>query len=385
MNENATHTKPDSQASPNGLSQREDSSATQQKMIVILNPASGSVKKSDKDGAGDGPSEFLTQVEAELKKQGADYQLLETTPEIGGDQLSRQAAQDGARHIVVCGGDGTVMSAINGLFGDENENQQRPIISIVPGGTANLLATALGIPADIAAAVKVTVSGIDYPIDLGRCGKHVFALGLGLGLTEKLVSQASAEEKEKLGKLAYVKAMFSELGAAPTRFRFRLDDGAEQHGKGVAIVVANAGDIGGSLQFAPDARMNDGQLDFCILHRFGLGDCARMIVKMVMGTLPKDRAVTFSQARKIEILSEPPLDLQIDGEVVDESTPLTAEVVPKALTVRVPPEYLDKQREQDEAQADQSTLAPVKRHPLLFAAPIAVIMGAAFWLWRRKR
>ena len=384
MKDNITPKNSDFPASDNGSGQSEKA-PDNAKMIVILNPASGSVKKSDSD-SNDGQSEFLQQVEAELQKHGADYQLLETTPEINGDQLAAQAAKDGARHIVICGGDGTVMSAINGLFGgDGSENNDRPTVSIVPGGTANLLATALGIPADIEEAVKVAVSGIDYPIDLGRCGEHVFALGLGLGLTEKLVSQASAEEKEKLGKLAYAKAMLGELGAAPTRFRFRLNDGPEQHGKGVAIVIANAGDIGGNLQFAPDARMNDGQLDLCILHRFYFRDCARMIVKMIMGSLPEDRAVTFSQAHKIEILSEPPLDLQIDGEVVDETTPLTAEVVPTALTVRVPPEYLDKQQEQDEAKADQSTLAPVKRHPALFVAPIAIILGAAFWLWRRKR
>jgi diacylglycerol kinase (ATP) len=365
------------------------------RLVVIINPASGTVKsvKEGEEGFGD-------QVERLLRERGLEVEVRETTPEVGADVLARDAAAEGATHILVCGGDGTVMAAVNGLHegkeekapGVEQEQAQavgepekKPVLSIVPGGTANLLATALGIPSDIEGAIEVALAGVDRTIDLGRCHDHVFALGLGLGLTEKLVSKASAREKETLGKLAYAKAMLREIGAPPTRFRFKIDDGAEQTSRGVAIVVANAGEVGGKLQFAPDALMDDGVLDLCILHRFEVRDALRMAGKMLAGTLPEDRAVTFLQGKRIEILSEPPLDLQIDGEEVEESTPLVAEVIPNGLTVRVSPKADEKMDERIEEKLEPEKAAPFfTRSRLVFAGVVALAGAVTFLLKRRK-
>jgi len=299
-------------------------------LIAILNPVSGS--------AGE---DFRERVEKALSKRGAEYEIRETTPDVGGAVLAAQAVREGATHLLACGGDGTVMSVVNGLGkSDEGskseEARPRVTLSIIPGGTANLLATALKIPIPTDEAVAVALAGDDYEIDLGRCGEHLFALGLGLGLTERLVSQASAEQKEKLGKAAYAIAMLRELGARPHRFTFKLDDEQPQIGVGVAIVIANVGAIGGGFSFAPDAKMDDGVIDLCILRRFYMRDLFGMMWSAIRGQLPEDRAVAFYQARRVEITSDPPLDLQIDGEVVEQTTPLVAEVLPRALRVRVP-------------------------------------------------
>ena len=346
-------------------------------LAMIFNPASGSARAADDDNSR--PS-FREQIENALQAQNANYKFYETTEERGADAIAHELAQKGAAHIVVCGGDGTVMGAVNGLFrGQEKSDAPNPILSIIPAGTANLLATALGISTEIEAAVQTALEGRDTEIDLGRCGETVFALGLGLGLTERLVSQASARDKETLGKFAYVKAMYQELGAPPTNFRFKLDDNAEQTDRGVAVVVANAGDVGGKLQFAPDAKMDDGLLDLCILHRFSFTDAVRMVVKMLIGKLPNDRAVTFLQAKTIEILSEPPLDLQIDGEEVDGGTPLTASVMPSALKVRVQQEQVDDQTNDIIPAAETSSPRPL----LLAALGVVAVIGSLVW-WRRR-
>lgn len=364
-------------------------------LIVLLNPASGTVKSTSGDAASDGPS-FRERVESAFEKQGARLEICETTIEIGADELARQAAREGVKRLVVCGGDGTVMAAVNGLHegqdesgrgpgeGERPQQDERPVLSIVPGGTANLLAAALEIPTDIEEAVEIALSGVERAIDLGRCGEHVFALGLGLGLTEKLVSQASAREKESLGKLAYAKAMLRELGARPTSFRFQIDGAPEQKSRGVGIVVANSGRIGGALHFAPDALMDDGLLDLCILHRFDIRDAARMMAKMLVGSLPEDRAVTFLQGKSIKILSEPPLDLQIDGEEVDESTPLEAHVLPGALRVRVSAQS-DVKMEAEKIEKIAPELAPPKPRRAPMIAGVLVIALGALALWRKRR
>ena len=364
-------------------------------LIVLLNPASGTVKSTSGEAASDGPS-FRERVEAAFEKKGAKLEIRETTIEIGADELARQAAREGVKRLVVCGGDGTVMAAVNGLHtgqdeageapgeGERPQEDERPVLSIVPGGTANLLAAALEIPTDIEEAIDIALSGVERAIDLGRCGEHVFALGLGLGLTEKLVSQASAREKESLGKLAYVKAMLRELGAKPTGFRFQIDGGPEQTSSGVGIVVANSGRIGGALHFAPDALMDDGVLDLCILHRFDVRDAARMVAKMLVGSLPEDRAVTFLQGKSIKILSEPPLDLQIDGEEVDESTPLEAHVLPGALRVRVSAKSDVKMDAEKIEKLDPEMAPPKSKKAPVIAGAIVVAVGVLA-LWRKRR
>ncbi len=299
------------------------------KTIVILNPGGGS---SDED--------FRATIESELHSRGLDFEILETDPEKGGEEIAQNALKEGINLLLACGGDGTVMSVVNGIENwketDDSQNEDGVILAIIPGGTANLLAGALEIPTDTKEAIAVALDGADKTIDLGRCGETNFALGVGLGLTERLVSQTSAEEKEKICKLAYAKAMLRELGVRPTTFSFKLDDGPSQNARGVAIVIANSGKIGGSFSFAPDAKMDDGLLDLCILHRFDFRDVVRMIWRSLTQSLREDRAVSFFQAKRIEIQSDPPLDLQVDGEVVDLTTPLVTGVLHQALRVRVP-------------------------------------------------
>ena len=307
--------------------------------VIILNPKSGS--------AGE---DFALRVEAAFTARGADFEIRETTKEIGGDQLARDAVREGVTNLVACGGDGTIMAVVNGIAAEQEIERERHkcTLSIVPGGTANLIAAALGISGDLDEAVKIALAGEDRTIDLGKCGPHYFALGVGVGLTERLVSQTSAEEKEKLGKLAYAKAMLKDLGARPAKFSFKLDNRRSKQVRGVGIIIGNSGSAGGNLEFAPRALMDDGKLDLVILHRFWVRDALRMLWNGLWGRIENDRMVSFYQAKRIEIRSIPPLDSQIDGEEKDVPTPLVAEVVPGALKVRVPRENLEEAEEKKE-------------------------------------
>jgi diacylglycerol kinase (ATP) len=298
-----------------------------QTLCIILNPASGSTDEK-----------FRDRIEAAVKKLGADFEILETTPDKDATALAREAIEKGCRHLTACGGDGTVMGVVNGIAGKDLGEDDACVLSILPGGTANLLATALQIPSALEDAIAVALDDHERTIDLGKCGDTYFALGLGLGLTERLVSQTSAQQKERLGKLAYALAMLREIGARPSTFVFKLDARSSKRARGVAIVVANAGTVGGKVHFAPRAKIDDGLIDIGILHRFAIRDLIRLIWRSFTGTMEYDRAVSFYQARRVEIRTDPPLDLQVDGELKKLKPPLVAEVVPSALRLRVPRE-----------------------------------------------
>ena len=236
---------------------------------------------------------------------------------------------------MACGGDGTVTAVVNGLGANE-EGVTDISLTIVPGGTANLVAAALGIPTDPEEAVGLAFEGADRVVDLGRRDDTLFVLGVGVGLTERLVSQASADAKERIGRWAYLFAMLKELGARPHRFELLLDGGERVTSRGVAIVIANTGEMGHGLRFAPDARLDDGLLDVCVLRHFGAGDLLRFGARTLTGRLREDRALDFYQSRRVELRADPPLEVQIDGEPVEAKTPIVAEAIPGALRVRVP-------------------------------------------------
>ncbi len=301
----------------------------QEKLIVIINPKSGK-----------GDDSFRADIEKEFEKSGATYEIRETKPDLSGEELAQKAIEEGATDIVVCGGDGTVMSVVNGIAKAQAEKDKSDCtLAIVPGGTANLVATALEIPIDIEEAVACAAGekSEERTIDLGKCEKYYFVLGVGAGLTERVISKTSSKEKETIGKLAYVKSMLGDLGARPHSIKFKLDGRSSKRSRGVAIVIANAGTIGGKLDFAPDAKMDDGMLDLCILHSFGFRDLVRIVWHSLTGKLNKERSVSFYQGKRIEIATTPPLRVQVDGELEEDLTlPLTAEVVPDALRVRVP-------------------------------------------------
>ena len=313
----------------------------QDKLIVILNPKSG-----------DGDADFRADVENAFEASGAAYEIRETKPDLDGETIARAAIDEGAKSIVVCGGDGTVMSVINGVAKAQiDDKKDCCTLAIVPGGTANLVATALEIPIDIEEAVACAAGQKcrQRTIDLGRCEQYYFALGVGVGLTERVISQTSSQEKESLGKLAYVKSMLQDLGARPHRITFKLDDRSSKRARGVAIIVANSGTIGGKLDFAPKALMDDGLLDLCILHSFGFRDLLRIVWNSLTGKLERDRSVSFYQAKRIEIATQPPLRVQVDGELEEDlQLPLVSEVIPDALRVRVPQAKTEKEVESQE-------------------------------------
>ena len=332
---------------------------------IIINP-----------GGGNSDEEFATKIRDGFQASGRKFLSLETDPEKGAAPAVEEALQKGVSTIVVCGGDGTVMSAVNAL----GKSDSQATLAIIPGGTANLLATALQIPTDVEKALEIALDGETQSIDLGDCDGTLFALGLGLGLTEKLISQTSSEEKERWGKLAYAKALLSELGARPHQFSFELDDAPTQTARGVAIIIANAGDAGGSLKFAPDAKMDDGKLDLVILHRFEPKDAARILWNGLRGQMDQDRAISTFQAAKISIVSDPPLDLQIDGEEVEIKPPLVTQARPKALKIKAPtPEILEAQ----ETIVEKVIPAPA-RWPVMVAAALLGLIGTVFWLRKRR-
>lgn len=301
-------------ATPAPLTQRED-------LTVILNPKSGSVTEGTKSG-----------LREALAERGVRHEVLEIKEGVDAEQLTKQAIEGGAQHIVASGGDGTVMAVMNGIL----KSGKDVLLSVSPGGTANLIAAALGVRGEIEEALKAALYGPEKRVDIAKCADRYLALGVGIGLAEKLVSGTDDEIKAKVGRIAYAWAAMKELDLPPRRFRLVPPNGDPVEVPAVGIVVANVGGIGQRVKFAPDAKLDDGLIDVCVLHRLKLPDAVRLCWKALIGGLEDDRAISYYQWPSVRIESEGHWPVQIDGEEVDLRTPITVEAVPRGVRMTVP-------------------------------------------------
>ncbi|HLZ72308.1 MAG TPA: diacylglycerol kinase family protein [Dehalococcoidia bacterium] len=253
-----------------------------------------------------------------------------TTAHIGhATALAALAAQRGSEAVLVCGGDGTINEAVNGLAGSETA------LAVLPAGTINLWAREVGLSADPAAAVRLMLSGERRRVDLGRVGDRYFLMLASVGVDAVAVRAVMAERKRRWGRYAYLAAGVSDLlrhGGRPLAI-----EAGEVHfrGRALAAIVGNTRLYAGLLHAAHRARIDDGLLDLRVYAGAGVRQLLPQVVRTLAGRPPRADEV-YVQAARVRIAAARPLPVQADGEPIG-TTPMTFSAVPRALTVIVPP------------------------------------------------
>jgi diacylglycerol kinase family enzyme len=307
---------------------------------------------------------FLRRCRASARANGWEPAFAETSPAEAGLGLARQAVAAGARLVFAAGGDGTVRACAQALSGTGIP------LAIVPLGTANLTARALGIPSRAERALEAGFSGRDRQIDLARAGGDgiqgsgllgreggdrgpgggdgaadgaadgaggiSFTAMAGIGLDAAVVGTARAPHKRRLGWLAYAAAGLTQLGWTPCEFTVRLDGGEPVRRRARCVVVGNVGLLPGGFWLLPEARCDDGRLDVGILAPAGALGWPRVAGRVLTRSRHQDRALERFQARQVTISAGADLPRQIDGEVITPGRTLTVSVCPGALTIRQP-------------------------------------------------
>jgi diacylglycerol kinase (ATP) len=209
--------------------------------------------------------------------------------------------------LFVWGGDGTVQRAIDATGGTGMP------IAIVPAGTANLLATNLDIPNDVAAAVKIGLHGDRRQIDIGRVNGERFAVMAGVGFDALMIRDAPRAVKARLGKLAYVLSGARNL--SNTNFKARVDVDGRRWFKGTVsdVLVGNMGTILGGVTVFEAARLDDGRLDVGIVTATTAGEWLRALARTALGQAAASPFVQLCAGRRIEIRCKRPIPYELDG------------------------------------------------------------------------
>lgn len=273
----------------------------------------------------------------------ADWRLLPTTGPGTAPGLARRAVAEGATLIVAAGGDGTVSEVVRGLA-SEPSLLEGVRLAVIPLGTINVFARELGIPRDLAQAWRIAREGVERWLDVpvaafhdaqGNLCQWAFAQLAGAGLDSRAVAAVSWPLKQKIGPLAYIVAGLQVLCGPQPLVRVTGPDGAPV-AQGAMVLVGNGSLYGGPVSMQPGARMDDGELNFRVFRRVGLGLIVRFGWLWLRGGPLRAGKDVCRRMNRFRLEADAPVPLEIDG---DHAGWLPAEfhLRPRALRVRGAP------------------------------------------------
>jgi YegS/Rv2252/BmrU family lipid kinase len=242
----------------------------------------------------------------------------------------REAVEAGAEVVLVWGGDGMVQRSIDVLAGTGIT------LAIIPAGTANLLATNLGVPHELHGALQVALYGRNRQLDVGRVNGERFAVLAGVGFDARMVDGADGARKERLGTLAYVVTGLGATRAKPMKLRIDVDGTRWFSGSATCALVGNVGTAAGGLVVFPQARPDDGVLDVGVITAEGPVQWLRVLARASRGQAARSRYVTMTKARKVDVRIGHKARYELDGGARKAVARLRFRIEPRAVTVRVP-------------------------------------------------
>jgi diacylglycerol kinase (ATP) len=243
----------------------------------------------------------------------------------------RQLLDEGVERLLVWGGDGTVRRCINTLVAENAKVE----LAILPAGTANLLAKAMQVPIDLHDALDVALHGMPRPIDIGVVNGEAFAVMAGTGFDALMIRDADSA-KDRLGKLAYVRAGARNLGHSGADVKIGIDGDVWFEGRAACVLVGNVGRILGGIEVFPDARFDDGLLDVGVLTAQRRTDWLRVGARAVLGRIDSSPLVRITQATQATIRLDRTLPWQLDGGDQPRAKKFKVSVLPGRQSILVP-------------------------------------------------
>jgi YegS/Rv2252/BmrU family lipid kinase len=287
--------------------------------LIIVNPAAHNVPRRKR----------LDEADRWLRAQGWRAEWRETEGPGQATALAAGAAERGLPLVFVCGGDGTLNEAANGLAGSDTA------LAPIRAGTVNIWAKEMGVPRRPVEAVKAAIEGERRHIDLGRADGRYFLLMAGYGLDGAIARRVHLGLKSRLGAVTYAMAAIREslrYRSSAVTLRF---DGEEHTAQVLMLVAGNSRNYAGLVEVTREARVDDGLLDVCVFEGKGTVDIILHALRTLLRRHVQSKKVLYRKARRLELFWEEPLPVQLDGDAY-ELSPTEVEIAPSVLWVAVP-------------------------------------------------
>ena len=274
----------------------------------------------------------LLELRRELERQGVTDPIWHEVPKSRkAPKQVKRALAEGANLVFAWGGDGMVQRCVDAIDG-------KAALAIIPAGTANLFASNLEIPQDIEQAVRIGLGGHRRTLDVGRMNGERFAVMAGAGFDARMIRQADAGLKDRIGRVAYVWTGVNELGRKPFEAKIKVDGSTWFDGRASSILFGNVGKLFAGVEAFQDARPDDGELELGVVTADGMLEWARTIARTAAGSSHASPYVQVTRAKEATITFDRKVLYELDGGDREKVKKLDVEVEPSAIEVCVPEE-----------------------------------------------
>ncbi|HLN53222.1 MAG TPA: YegS/Rv2252/BmrU family lipid kinase [Lentimicrobium sp.] len=290
---------------------------TKKRIHFIINPASGN-GFAGKEG-------FENLILNNLNKGLFEYIISYTTSAQHAYELSRKSAENNYDVIAAVGGDGTVNRVAKGLFGSKS------VLALVPVGSGNGLARYLNMPLDPEKSIGLINSMAVKEIDTVTINEELFVSIAGVGF-DALVAKKFAKAEYR-GFFSYFHiALQSYPGYRPRKYKMVID-GKPLKRKALFISFANSNQFGYNTVISPEASINDGMVDVCIVQKVPMLSAPYVLGLLWRNKIDHSGYLEIIKAKEIQLSRNKNRCINLDGEPVKVGKDLSIKVNPCSLKI----------------------------------------------------
>ncbi|MFS0726268.1 diacylglycerol kinase [Paenibacillus sp. 1P07SE] len=288
---------------------------------LIYNPTSGREEMKRR----------LPDILQRLELGGIETSCHATAGEGDATLAASDAVERGFDIVIAAGGDGTLYEVINGMA----ERAQRPPLGILPLGTTNDFARALGIPRQWEQACDLIIRQYARPIDVGKINTKYFINIAGGGSLTELTYEVPSKLKTMIGNLAYyMKGLEKMTRLRPTMMHIEGNGFDTINEEVLLFLICNSNSVGGFEKLAPAASLQDGLFDVVVLKKCNLAEFIRIATLAQRGEHLSDPHVLHFQTNKLKVTTPDYVQLNLDGEY-GGTLPCSVSVLPSHLRIFV--------------------------------------------------
>ena len=289
------------------------------KILFVINPASGN-KNIDK---------AILRIHALAVELGFDFKFMYTTGVGDDDAIQEQLNAYKPDRIMAGGGDGTLQMVARNIL------DRKIPLGILPFGSANGFATAIGIPTNPVDAVEMVVRAErTRPLDLLKFNDKHLCIHLGdIGINALMVKEYS--EDESRGMLGYAKHLIASTQATPLLHYTIKTPEQEYHKEGYMLAFANAHKYGTGIHIS-EGSVSDGKFEICNVERIALDAAFKAGLTALNVFIDKDMFADVISCREAEIHISEKAHFQIDGEYMGMTDHLTVRILASAILLLIP-------------------------------------------------
>jgi YegS/Rv2252/BmrU family lipid kinase len=241
-------------------------------------------------------------------------------------EITKRLIENGSKNIVAVGGDGTVGEVLNGMTDLENCN-----LGIIPSGTGNDFAMALGIPEDPIKAIDLILKGQPAYTDFIEMSTRRCINVAGCGIDVDVLKRCKKMKLIKGKPQYYISLLITLIRYKFIRFKIKID-GAESEHRGFIAAVCNGKYFGSGIKVSPESDLSDGKLNVVIINEMKRRKILGHLLRLMRGTILESKYTKHVLCESVEIIGEKPITVNVDGELFD-GEPFKCNVVTGKLKV----------------------------------------------------